>query len=61
MFHYIRPTNSEVNMAEKDPLRPICKSKLEDSNSGGDSTMVLRPKPDAPLEIEKKNYGVSKM
>ena len=59
-FHYIRPTNSEVDMAEQEPLRPYCKSKLEDSNSGGDSTMVLRPRRDAPLEVEKKNYGVYK-
>ena len=59
-FQYIRPTNSDVDMAEQDPLRPYCKSKLEDPNSGGDSTMVLRPRPDAPLEVEKKNSGVDK-
>ena len=59
-FHYIRPTNSEVDMAEQDPLRPYCKSKLEDSNSRVDSTMVSRPRRDALLEIEKKNYGVVK-
>ena len=45
-FHYIRPTHSEVDMAEQAPP--------DDSNSGRDSTMVLRPKPDAPLEVEKK-------
>ena len=59
-FHYIRPTNSEVDTAEQDSLRPYFKSKLEDSNSGGDSTMVLRPRWDAPLEVAKKNYGVVK-
>ena len=59
-FHYIRPTASEVEMAQEDPLRPYCESKLGDSDGGADSTMVLRPKPDALLEVEKKNSGMGK-
>ena len=40
-FYYIRPINSDVDMAEQDPQIQYCQSKLEDSNSGADSTMVL--------------------
>lgn len=53
--HYIRPTNSEVAMAKEDPLRPHSTTNLDNSNAGGNSTMVLRPIPDSKLEVEKKN------
>ena len=56
-FHYIRPTATEVMMAKEDPLRPNCASNQEDKDGGAYSTMVLRPKPDAPLEVERKNSG----
>ena len=52
--HYIRPTNSEVAMAKGDPLRPYSTTNLDNSNTGGNSTMVLRPIPDSKLEVEKK-------
>ena len=57
VFHYIRPTATEVMMAKEDPLRPYCASNQEDMDGGAYSTMVLRPKPDAPLEVERKNSG----
>lgn len=57
-FRYIRPTTSEVEIAKQDPLRPSCASQWEDSNRKPDSTMVLRPKSDGLLEVEKKNSGV---
>ena len=56
-FHYIRPTATEVMMAKEDPLRPYCASNQEDMDCRAYSTMVLRPKPDAPLEVERKNSG----
>ena len=56
-FHYIRPTATEVMMAKEDPKRPYCASNQEDMDGGAYSTKVLRPKPDAPLEVEKKNSG----
>ena len=54
-FHYIRPTATEVMMAKEDPLRPYYASNQEDMDGGAYSTMVLRLKPDAPLEVERKN------
>lgn len=56
-FHYIRATKSEVVMAGEDPLRPYRKSDFGESTTGGDSTMILRPKCDIPLEVERKNPG----
>ena len=57
-FHYIRPTANEVMKAKEDPLRPYCASNQEDMDGRAYSTMVLRPKPDAPLEAEKNSsYG----
>ena len=56
-FHYIRPTATEVMMAKEDPQRPYCTSNLDDMDGGAYSTMVLRRKPDAPLEVERKNSG----
>ena len=53
-FHYIRPTNSEVAMAKEDPLRPHSTTNLDNSNIGGNLTMVLRPIPDSKLEVEQK-------
>lgn len=54
-FHYIRPSHSEVSMARQDPLGPQEMLAEEESKYGGQSTMLLRTKPDAPLEVEKKN------
>ena len=53
---HIRPTNSEVAIAKEDPLRPHSTTNLDNSNTGGNSTMVLRPIPDSKLEVEKKKY-----
>ena len=56
-FHYIRSTANEAMMAKEDPLRSYCTSNHEDMDGGAYSTMVLRRKPDAPLEVERKNSG----
>ncbi|MES9969249.1 MAG: hypothetical protein ABW092_04395 [Candidatus Thiodiazotropha sp.] len=54
-FHYIRPSHSEVSMARQDPLAPYGELTETESNDGAESTMVLRPKSDMPLEVEKMN------
>ena len=41
---YIRPTTSELNMAEEDPIRHREGSKQEASDNRCESVMVLRPK-----------------
>ena len=54
-FHYIRPTAAVVAMAKKDPLRPYGNSYWENLDGRADSTMILRQKSDAQLEVEKKS------
>ena len=44
--HYIRPTHSELAIAKEDPLRPHSTANLDNSNTGDNSTMLLRPIPD---------------
>lgn len=56
--YYLRPSQSEVVMAGQDPLRPYWKLKQGESDSGGESVMVLRPKLDLPSEVEMKNLGL---
>ena len=58
--HYIRPTNSEVAMAKEDPLRPHSTTNLDNSNTGGNSTMVLRQSPIQSLKLKKKILKDSK-
>lgn len=53
--HYIRPSTSELDMAAQDPIRPHGGTQQEDADN---SVMVLRPKRDLPLEVEKKNFGI---
>ena len=53
-FHYIRQTAVEVAMAKEDPLRPYGNSNRENLDGRADSTMILRPKSDVQLEVEKK-------
>ena len=59
-FHYIRPTAAESAMAKEDPLRPYGNSNRENLDGRADSTMILRPKSDIQLEVEKKNSGLGK-
>ena len=53
-FQYIRPTATEVAMAQEDPLRPHSNSNRESLDGRADSMMVLRQKPDTQLEEEKR-------
>ena len=53
-FHYIRPTSAEVAMAKEDPLRPYGNSNRENLDGRAYSTMILRQKSDAQLEVGKK-------
>lgn len=57
--HYLRPSQSEVVMAGQDPLGLYGQSTVGETDNGGGSTMVLRPKKDTPLQVEKKNSGSS--
>ena len=57
--YYLRSSQPEVVMAGQDPLRLCGKSTVGETDNGGGSTMVLRPKKDTPLQVEKKNSGSS--
>lgn len=55
---YIRPTQSEVEMAAREVFKPEKKPTEGGSDRSCESVMVLRTKSDQPSEVEKKNFGL---
>ena len=54
---YVRPTDTEMNMVQNNPIVRCETSENECAEARGELYKTLRPRPSSPLEVEKKNSG----